>query len=83
VEANKIQKVRQAKWRNTTQDGGGKIYVFCDNRSCTCSILSEINFNLGRQSGYCCLSKLADLQAGKRAADGEIWLDVRQNQSFS
>jgi len=47
------------------------------------SIRSEINFSLGRQAGQCCLTNLADLQVGKRAADGGIWLDVRLNRSFS
>jgi len=46
------------------------------------SIRSEINFNLSRQAGQYGLTNLADLQAGKRAADGEIWLDVRKNRSF-
>ncbi|PWB50539.1 MAG: hypothetical protein C3F13_16435 [Anaerolineales bacterium] len=83
VEANKNHEQRQAKWRNELQASGGEIYVFCDNRSCMRSIRSEINFSLGRQAGQCCMTNLADLQAGKRAADGGIWLDVRLNRSFS
>ncbi len=83
VEANKNHEQRQAKWRNALQASGGQVYVFCDNRSCMRSIRSEINFSLGRQAGQCCVTNLADLQAGKRAADGGIWLDVRQNRSFS
>ena len=83
VEANKNHAQRQAKWRNALQASGGQIYVFCDNRSCMRSIRSEINFGLGRQAGQCCLTNLADLQGGKRAADGGIWLDVRLNGSFS
>ena len=27
------------------------------------------------------MTNLADLQAGKRAVDGGIWLEVRQNQA--
>jgi hypothetical protein len=38
---------------------------------------------LDRQAGQCYLTNLTDLQAGKRAADGGIWLDVRLNRSFS
>jgi hypothetical protein len=83
VEANKNHEQRQAKWRNALQASGGEIYVFCDNRSCMRSIRSEINFSLGRQAGQCSLTNLVDLQAGKRAADGGIWLDVRLNRSFS
>ena len=83
VEANKNQVQRQAKWHNALQASGGQIYVFCDNRSCMRSIRSEINFSLGRQAGQCCLTNLADLQAGKRASDGGIWLDARQSRSFS
>ena len=81
--ANKNHEQRQAKWRNALQASGGEIYVFCDNRSCMRSIRSEINFSLGRQAVQCCLTNLADLQVGKRAADGGIWLDVRLNRSFS
>jgi len=83
VEANKNHEQRQAKWRNAFQASGGEIYVFCDNRSCMRAIRSEINFSLGRQAGQCSLTNLVDLQAGKRAADGGIWLDVRLNRSFS
>jgi len=83
VEANKNHEQRQAKWHNAFQASGGEIYVFCDNRSCMRSIRNEINFSLGRQAGQCCLTNLADLQAGKQAADGGIWLDVRLNRSFS
>jgi hypothetical protein len=83
ADANKNPEQRQAKWRNALQASGGQIYVFCDNRSCMRGIRSEINFSLGRQAGQCCLTNLADLQAGKRAADGGIWLDIRQNRSFS
>ncbi len=83
VEANKNPEQRHAKWHNAFQASGGEIYVFCDNRSCMRSIRSEINFSLGRQAGQCSLTNLADLQAGKRAADGGIWLDVRQSRSFS
>jgi hypothetical protein len=83
VENNNKHEQRQAKWHNAFQASGGEIYVFCDNRSCMRSIRSEINFSLGRQTGQCSLTKLADHQAGKRATDGGIWLDVRQNRSFS
>jgi hypothetical protein len=83
VEANKNHEQRQVKWRNAFQASGGEVYVFCDNRSCMRSIRSEINFSHGRQSGQCCLTNLVDLQTGKRAADGGIWLDFRQNLSFS
>jgi hypothetical protein len=83
VEANKNREQRQAKWRNAFQASGGEVYVFCDNRSCMRSIRSEINFSLGRKSGQCCLTNLVDLQAGKRSADGGIWLDVRLNRTFS
>ncbi len=83
VEANKNPEQRHAKWRNAFQASGGEIYVFCDNRSCMRTIRSEINFSLGRQAGQCSLTNLADLQAGKRAADGGVWLDIRQNRSFS
>jgi hypothetical protein len=83
VEANKNLEQRQAKWRNGLQASGGQLYVFCDNRSCMRSIRSEINFSLGQQAGQCYLTNLTDLQAGKRAADGGIWLDVRLNRSFS
>jgi hypothetical protein len=83
VDANKNHEQRQAKWRNALQASGGEIYVFCDNRSCMRSNRSEINFSLGRQAGQCYLTNLADLQAGKRATDGGIWLDVRLNRSFS
>ena len=83
VEANKNHEQRQAKWHNSLQASGGQIYVFCDNRSCMRSIRSEINFCLGRQAGQCYLTNLADLQAGKRAADGGIWLDVRLDRSIS
>lgn len=74
VEANKNQEQRQTKWRNALQASGGQIYAFCDNRSCMRAIRSEINFSLGRQVGQCCLTNLVDLQAGKRASDGGIWL---------
>ncbi len=83
VEANKNLEQRQAKWRNAQQASGGQLYVFCDNRSCMRSIRSEINYSLGQQTGQCYLTNLTDLQAGKRAADGGIWLDVRLNRSFS
>jgi hypothetical protein len=83
VEANKNREQRHAKWRNAFQASGGEVYIFCDNRSCMRSIRSEINYSLGRKSGQCCMTNLADLQASKRAADGGIWLDVRQNRSFS
>ena len=83
VDANKNHEQRQAKWRNALQASGGEIYVFCDNRSCMRSIRSEINFSLGGQTAQCCLTNLADFQAGKRATDGGIWLDVRLNRSFS
>jgi hypothetical protein len=83
VEANKNHEQRQAKWHNAFQASGGEIYVFCDNRSCMRAIRSEINFSLGRQAGQCSLTNLVDLQAGKRSADGGIWLDVRLNRSFS
>ncbi len=83
VETHKNHEQRQAKWRNALQASGGQIYVFCDNRSGMRSIRSEINFSLGPQAGQCCLTNLADLQAGKRAADGGIWLDVRLDRSFS
>jgi len=79
AEANKNREQRQAKWRNALQASGGQIYVFCDNRSCMRSIRSEINFSLGRQAAQCYLTNLSDLQAGKRAVDGGIWLDVRPN----
>ena len=67
VDANKNHEQRQAKWRNALQASGGEIYVFCDNRSCMRSIRSEINFSLGGQTAQCCLTNLADFQAGKRA----------------
>jgi hypothetical protein len=77
AEANKNREQRQAKWRNCLQAGGGQIYVFCDNRSCMRAVRSEINYCLGREAARCHLTNLADLQAGLRAADGGIWLDVR------
>jgi hypothetical protein len=83
VEANKKDEQRQVKWRNAVQAISREIYIFCDNCSCMRSIRSEINFSLGRLARQCFLTNLADLQAGKRAADGGIWLDVRQNRSFS
>ena len=81
TEANKNREQRQAKWRNALQAGGSQLYVFCDNRACMRSIRSEINFSLGRQAGQYFLTNLVDLQAGKRASDGGIWLDARRNQA--
>ncbi len=80
TEANKNREQRQAKWRNALTAGGSQLYVFCDNRACMRSIRSEINFSLGRQAGQYFLTNLVDLQAGKRASDTGIWLEVRQNQ---
>lgn len=83
VEANKNHEQHQAKWHNAFQASGGEIYVFCDNCSCMRSIRSEINFGQVRLTGQCALTNLADHQAGKRATDVGIWLDIRQNRSFS
>jgi hypothetical protein len=81
--ASKNHEQRQAKWRNAMQAGGGQIYIFCDNRTCMRAIRSEINFSLGRQGVQCSLTNLADLQNGKRATDGGIWLDVRLNRAIT
>ncbi len=80
VEANKNREQRQAKWRNALHAGGSQLYVFCDNRACMHNIRNEINFYLGRQAGQYFLTNLMDLQAGKRASDGGIWLEDRRNQ---
>lgn len=80
AEANKNREQRQAKWHNNLEAGGGQIFVICDNRSCMRAIRSEINYCLGRQAATCSLTNLIDLQSGKRAVDGGIWLDVRSNR---
>ena len=41
---------RQVKWRNFYQASGDRIFVVCDNRTCMCSIRSEINYCLGKSS---------------------------------
>lgn len=81
VEANKNHEQRLAKWRNALQASGGWLYIFCDNRACMRSVRSEINFAIGPKAAECFMTNLAELQAGKRAVDGGIWLDVRQNQA--
>ena len=72
--AAKDYEQRKAKWRNALLAGGGELYVICDNLACLRSVRSEINFYLGRQRGRVFLTSLAEAQAGKRAADGNIWL---------
>ena len=81
AEANKNREQRLAKWRNALQANGGCLYIFCDNRPCMKSVRSEINFALGRNVEQCFMTNLAELQTGKRAVDGGIWLDVRQNKA--
>jgi len=83
TEPNQNREQRLAKWRKALHVGGRKLYIVCDNQACMRSIRSEINFALGRQVVQCSLTNLADLQAGKRAVDGGIWLEVRLNPTAS
>jgi hypothetical protein len=83
TDAHQNREQRLVQWRSALQANGGRIYIICDSPSSMRSIRSEFNFALGRQAGGCYLTNLADLQAGKRAQDGGIWLDTRPDPAAS
>jgi len=69
---------RQEKRRNFHQASRGKMFGYCDNRSCIRNIRSEINYCLGNQSLVVSFTNLADLQAGKRCEGDSVWHKSRK-----
>ena len=55
-----------SSWRNFYQASGGHLYVVCENRAGMRNIRCEINYCLGNLPVVISLTKMAELQAGKR-----------------
>ena len=64
------------------QGSGGRLLVVCDNRTCMCNILSEINYCLGNRLLVISLTNLADLYAGKRSEEESVWFEARYRGEY-
>ena len=68
VERDTKKSLRNEKWQNAHDAGGGKIYVICENRITMAAIRNELNYALSDYTAY--LSSIPDVQVGKARRGG-------------
>lgn len=72
---------RARKWQNAFEAGEGWLYVFCETEEVQKKLIQEINRALASESrlqrANTLMTNLEVIKAGKRHADGSIWVSQK------